>query len=259
MMMPRTLPGVPPCRAGRERPVNSGLSASDSLCRRAAARTPGRAAAHPHPRFQGVSSSVDRHPHRSAGTRIVARGRSAVTGLRRTRRSGAAESEALLAAVPAAERVAVVDARFVGHVHALRLALTDPRFPASAVPGALTAQPEARAALAGLRGHHGTRARSGDRRRSLGPARCRRRFRRGTAERCGDPERGGDRGRPGNRSAAPDLPGLLADTLDSAGTPVHRPELGSLVATVPADPQARNEARRPSRPSTTRPYGCGRP
>ncbi|WP_432715871.1 DUF5941 domain-containing protein [Streptomyces hygroscopicus] len=52
-----------------------------------------------------------------------------------------------LAAVPAHERVALVDPRFVGHVHALRLALTDPRFPAAATRGALTVQPEARTAL----------------------------------------------------------------------------------------------------------------
>ncbi|MFC5719369.1 DUF5941 domain-containing protein [Streptomyces gamaensis] len=61
---------------------------------------------------------------------------------------GAAGAAAALAAVPAAERVALVDARFVGHRHALRLALTDPRFPAAAVDGALTAAPEARPALA---------------------------------------------------------------------------------------------------------------
>ncbi|MET9518939.1 DUF5941 domain-containing protein [Streptomyces sp. NPDC002994] len=54
----------------------------------------------------------------------------------------------LLDGAPAGERVALVDPRFVGHVHSLRLALTDPRFPAAAAPGALTAQPEARAALA---------------------------------------------------------------------------------------------------------------
>ncbi|MEV4440834.1 CDP-alcohol phosphatidyltransferase family protein, partial [Streptomyces sp. NPDC049577] len=58
--------------------------------------------------------------------------------------AGAAEE---LAAVPVTERVAVVDPRFVGHVHALRLALTDPRFPAAAAPGALAAQPVARPAL----------------------------------------------------------------------------------------------------------------
>ncbi|GHH50912.1 phosphatidylglycerophosphate synthase [Streptomyces candidus] len=59
----------------------------------------------------------------------------------------AAATVQLLDAVPPGERVALVDPRFVGHVHALRLGLTDPRFPAAAVPGALTAQPQARAAL----------------------------------------------------------------------------------------------------------------
>ncbi|MEU6116689.1 DUF5941 domain-containing protein [Streptomyces sp. NPDC047117] len=59
----------------------------------------------------------------------------------------AADAARLLAEVPAGRRVALVDARFVGHLHSLRLALTDPRFPAAAVTGALTAQPEARAAL----------------------------------------------------------------------------------------------------------------
>ncbi|MGW0901705.1 CDP-alcohol phosphatidyltransferase family protein, partial [Streptomyces goshikiensis] len=55
------------------------------------------------------------------------------------------EIAAALAAVPADQRVAVVDSGFVGHVHALRLALTDPRFDACAVPGALAVQPAARA------------------------------------------------------------------------------------------------------------------
>ncbi|MFE7133580.1 DUF5941 domain-containing protein [Streptomyces sp. NPDC057638] len=114
---------------------------------------------------------------------------------------GAAETAALVAAAPAAERVAVVDARFVGHVHALRLALTDPRFPAAAVPGALTAQPGARAALI----------------RALAAAEA-----------------------PTVTTVVPDA---LAGALDADGTSVHRPELGSLVATVPDDPQTRNEAR----------------
>ncbi|MEU1695529.1 CDP-alcohol phosphatidyltransferase family protein, partial [Streptomyces hirsutus] len=52
-----------------------------------------------------------------------------------------ATAGALLAEVPAGQRVAVVDARFVGHEHALRLGLTDPRFPLAAIPGAVTAQP----------------------------------------------------------------------------------------------------------------------
>ncbi|MGW1553330.1 CDP-alcohol phosphatidyltransferase family protein, partial [Streptomyces sp. NPDC002346] len=49
------------------------------------------------------------------------------------------EAAELLSAAPADARVALVDPRFVGHVHALRLGLTDPRFPAATVPGALTA------------------------------------------------------------------------------------------------------------------------
>ncbi|WP_306316729.1 MULTISPECIES: DUF5941 domain-containing protein [unclassified Streptomyces] len=106
-----------------------------------------------------------------------------------------ADAEAALAAVPGDQRVAVVDAGFVGHVHALRLGLTDPRFPASAIPGALTAQPAARQAL--------TRA---------------------VARTGVDPE-------------------VVAKSLEIDGTDVHRPELGELVAAVPADPQARNEAR----------------
>lgn len=43
--------------------------------------------------------------------------------------------------------MAVVDSAFVGHPHALRLALTDPRFDACAVTGAFAVQPGARAAL----------------------------------------------------------------------------------------------------------------
>jgi phosphatidylglycerophosphate synthase len=40
-----------------------------------------------------------------------------------------------------------VDRRFVGHTHALRLALTDPRFPAAAAPGAVAVDAQARPAL----------------------------------------------------------------------------------------------------------------
>ncbi|MFE5655408.1 DUF5941 domain-containing protein [Streptomyces sp. NPDC056517] len=112
------------------------------------------------------------------------------------------ETGALLAAVPAGERVALVDPRFVGHVHALRLALTDPRFPAAAAPGALTVQNGARPALA----------------RALTAAAA--------------PGTDGD-----------DLTGTLADALDADGVAVHRPQLGTLVATVPTDAEARHEAR----------------
>ncbi|AYN38418.1 CDP-alcohol phosphatidyltransferase family protein [Streptomyces dangxiongensis] len=131
----------------------------------------------------------------------------------------AAEAEALLAAVPADRRVALVDSRFVGHPHALRLGLTDPRFPLAAVPGAVTAQPAARQAL--------TRAVA--RETSAGT---------GTA---GEPAPLAPGGAP---ALAPDsLADHVVTALDAEGGAVHRPELGSLVATVPADPQARNEAR----------------
>ncbi|WP_371750053.1 CDP-alcohol phosphatidyltransferase family protein [Streptomyces sp. NBC_01283] len=122
--------------------------------------------------------------------------------------SDAADTETLLAAVPAGQRVAVVDARFVGHVHALRLGLTDPRFAASAVPGAVTAQPEARADLTrALRSTTGS----------------------------------GNGG--GSALTVEALADHVSETLAAEGRDVHRPDLGTLVATVPSDPQARNEAR----------------
>ncbi|MGW1806002.1 DUF5941 domain-containing protein [Streptomyces sp. NPDC002078] len=118
----------------------------------------------------------------------------------------AAEAETLLAAAPAGDRVALVDARFVGHRHTLRLGLTDPRFALSAVPGAVTAQPAARQEL--------TRAVA--RETSVGG---------------------------GTALAVDSLTDRVVTALDADGCEVHRPELGSLVAAVPADPQARNEAR----------------
>ncbi|NEB81250.1 CDP-alcohol phosphatidyltransferase family protein [Streptomyces sp. SID14478] len=106
-----------------------------------------------------------------------------------------ADAAAALATVPGDQRVAVVDAGFVGHVHALRLGLTDPRFHASAIPGAVAVLPSARQAL--------------------------------------------------NRAVQEtgSVPDAVAKSLEAAGTDVHRPELGELVAAVPADPQTRNEAR----------------
>ncbi|MFD9410077.1 DUF5941 domain-containing protein [Streptomyces sp. NPDC059989] len=83
-----------------------------------------------------------------------------------------------------------MDSAFVGHLHALRLALTDPRFDACAVTGALAVQPGARAAL--------------DR----------------AAATAG-------------RGRVP-YPDLLAAEVEAAGTAVQRPELGTLVAAVPA-------------------------
>lgn len=117
----------------------------------------------------------------------------------------AAEAETVLAEVPGDERVALVDARFVGHVHALRLGLTDPRFPLAAIPGAVTARPAGRQAL--------TRAMA--RENSAG----------------------------GGTTLVDSLADRILTALDADGTDVHRPELGTLVAAVPTDPQARNEAR----------------
>ncbi|MER7973135.1 CDP-alcohol phosphatidyltransferase family protein, partial [Streptomyces sp. NPDC096080] len=116
------------------------------------------------------------------------------------------EAQELLARVPGGERVAVVDARFVGHPHALRLGLTDPRFPLAAIPGAVTAQPAARERLTRALARENT---------------------------------------PGGATAVAvdSLPDRLATALADDGAEVRRPELGSLVAAVPADPQARNEIR----------------
>ncbi|MFD7261467.1 DUF5941 domain-containing protein [Streptomyces sp. NPDC059874] len=112
--------------------------------------------------------------------------------------AGPQDTAAVLAGVPADQRVAVVDSAFVGHVHALRLALTDPRFEACAVTGALSVQPGARAAL--------------DRAAAL----------------------------------APDGSGPYADRLaaavEAAGATVQRPELGTLVAAVPATAEERDAA-----------------
>lgn len=118
----------------------------------------------------------------------------------------AADAERMVAEAPCDQRVALVDARFVGHVHALRLGLTDPRFPLAALPGAVTAQPDGRVTL--------TRALA--RENSAGG---------------------------GTAVAVDSLPDRLVTALAGDGADVYRPELGSLVAAVPADPQARNEAR----------------
>jgi len=91
----------------------------------------------------------------------------------------------------------------VGHVHALRLGLTDPRFDAAAIPGAVTARPAARPAL--------TRA----------------------LRTASDDASNGS-------VVVGILAERIAEVLD---TDLYRPELGELVAEVPRDPQSRNEAR----------------
>ncbi|NWF24911.1 CDP-alcohol phosphatidyltransferase family protein [Streptomyces sp. PKU-EA00015] len=122
--------------------------------------------------------------------------------------NGPEHTAALVADVPRAQRVALVDPRFVGHVHALRLALTDPRFPAAAVTGALTAQPAARAALTAAVGTVTATVPAG--------------------------------------AAAVTGAGLVDDVataLEAGGATVHRPELGSLVAEVPTEAEQRHRVR----------------
>lgn len=133
-----------------------------------------------------------------------------------TAAADASEAAELLAAVPASRRVALVDPRFVGHLHALRLGLTDPRFAAASIPGALTAQPEARPAL--LRAL----------RRAV------------TAVGAGSPV-----APPGAAPVTEErtVPGRLAVALDAEGTAVRRPELGSLTAAVPTGPDERAAAQ----------------
>ncbi|MGW8377409.1 DUF5941 domain-containing protein [Streptomyces sp. ODS28] len=162
----------------------------------------------------------------------------------------AAEVPDRLAAVPAGQRVALVDPRFVGHRHALRLALTDPRFPAAAVPGALTARPEVRRALARavaaatgapqtpVAAHGATASRALGR----GPA---------TAEDLSsaldeldqDPHRTAHLGHP-PEPAHTRLLDAAVEALDAEGVAVQRPELGVLTAAVPEDAAARAEAER---------------
>lgn len=120
--------------------------------------------------------------------------------------SDGTDAETLLAQVPGDQRVAIVDARFVGHLHALRLGLTDPRFPLAAVPGAMAARPAGRQAL--------TRAMA--RENSAGGS---------------------------TAVAVAGLADRISEALDADGSEVHRPVLGTLVAAVPEDPQTRNEAR----------------
>ncbi|MFD3521585.1 DUF5941 domain-containing protein [Streptomyces sp. NPDC058653] len=158
----------------------------------------------------------------------------------------AAAALSLLAAVPAADRVALVDQRFVGHLHTLRLALTDPRFPAAAVTGALTARPEARGALAvalttvtkgtpaartAVRADAATDLTAGAATDT-------------PAVRTGGTGLATEAGGSATAPAPPELP--LADRITAAleadGTDVRHPELGSLVAAVPDRPAAREAA-----------------
>ncbi|UGY95292.1 DUF5941 domain-containing protein [Streptomyces gobiensis] len=151
----------------------------------------------------------------------------------------AAEVPALLDAVPGGERVALVDARFVGHAHSLRLALTDPRFAAGAVPGAVCVAPQVRGALvravaaavglAPVSPLPEAGAHAPDPGMVEAPS--------GGVARCAHPLSAHD-------AEASSLPDAVVGVLDAEGVAVHRPELGVLVAEVPGDDAGRVEARR---------------
>jgi phosphatidylglycerophosphate synthase len=122
--------------------------------------------------------------------------------------SDAGDAARLLATVPMDQRVAIVDARFVGHAHALRLGLTDPRFEAAALPGAVTVRATARPALTRVLTRESSTA-------------------------------------SGSTAVAVDsVADRIVAALDADGVSPYRPELGTLVAVVPADPRAREEADR---------------
>ncbi|MFG2115395.1 DUF5941 domain-containing protein [Streptomyces sp. NPDC048718] len=161
-------------------------------------------------------------------------------GFRVETASGPHETGALLARVPAGTRVALVDPRFVGHPHALRLALTDPRFPAAAVAGALAVRPEARPALDRALA---AAERSGPAERGMGDPAPDAGAPGQTAGQAPAPASARDGGPATAQAPAGSLPDTLADALDADGVAVHRPQLGSLVAAVPTDPEARHEAR----------------
>lgn len=147
-----------------------------------------------------------------------------------------AAAVSLLASAPAADRVALVDQGFVGHLHALRLALTDPRFPAAAVTGALTAQPEARAALATalVTVVNGTAA---DRKDATAGAPAVRTGAVGLVTEADQPAT-----HPAPAASQLPLADRVSAALEADGTVVRHPELGSLVAAVPAGPADREQA-----------------
>jgi phosphatidylglycerophosphate synthase len=137
----------------------------------------------------------------------------------------AGQVSAEVAAVPAGARVALVDPHFVGHLHSLRLALTDPRFAAGAVTGALSVQSQARGAL--------TRALHEADSAAAGPA---------AADAVA--RAGGTAEDEGAVTAPPrTLPDAVAEVLEAGDVAVNRPELGPLVASVPTEEAARAAAR----------------
>ncbi|MFG2193728.1 DUF5941 domain-containing protein [Streptomyces sp. NPDC048639] len=136
---------------------------------------------------------------------------------------------ALVGSLPASERVALVDPRTVAHTHALRLALTDPRFAAAAAPGVITARAEARPDLLRALAAAASPAPAATAADSTAPAAD------STApERVSlaEPAAAGDC-----------LPDRLSAALRAADVDVRTPELGVLVATVPNGEEERAAAR----------------
>ncbi len=115
---------------------------------------------------------------------------------------------------------------------ALRLGLTDPRFPLAAIPGAVTARPEARQDLTRAMARENSACGAAP----AAPV---------TPVTPAAPPAPAPAGHAadGAGTGAEGLADRIATALDADGAEVYRPDLGSLVAAVPADPQARNEAR----------------
>ncbi|OKK22431.1 transferase [Streptomyces sp. CB00455] len=134
--------------------------------------------------------------------------------------TGSEDAVAALSAVPRDQRVAVVDSAFVGHLHALRLALTDPRFDACAVTGALAVQPGAREALDKAVARAGAHDAPG----------------------TGAAAAAGSHNSAGTGTGTVSYADRLAAEVETAGTAVQRPELGTLVAAVPATAADREAA-----------------
>ncbi|MEV6315463.1 DUF5941 domain-containing protein [Streptomyces sp. NPDC051776] len=144
---------------------------------------------------------------------------------------------ALVNSLPAAQRVALVDPRTVAHTHALRLALTDPRFPAAAAPGVITVQAEARPdLLRALVAAVSPAAAGSTATTATGSA----------APATGSAATGGaapDRVSLAELAAGDCVPDRISAALRAADVEVHRPELGVLVATVPSGDEERAAAR----------------
>ncbi|CAG7653072.1 putative transferase [Actinacidiphila bryophytorum] len=244
--------------------MNDRRRSSDSLCRRAgrpgctAADRPRARSPHASREWVPLPTAILTGPPAAGSASPLADDLRAL-GFQVVEADTPDSAAARLAAVPAGDRVAVVDRRFRGHRHALRLALTDPRFDAAAVPGALTARPAARPALARAlaalaAGPHTAGRPAAASQAAAAPAvGSASRTAAGTATTMATgtvPAQAQAQGAaaavplPAPRRGAADdvLPDALAADLAAAGVEPHRPELGVLVAEVPTDRAAAEAA-----------------